>query len=85
VKLDPPKLLQDGRYLIRARTTAARGEADNAALCRAFAAALESMPDGEQAESVSISWGRDRGYERRFSRRFYLSLLTFERREVDDD
>ena len=79
MRIDDPKRVAEG-YLIRVRETPARDETEAAAMLRAFGAALEAMPEGEQAQRTLISYGRDRGEHRKHSRRFFLSLLTGPRR-----
>ena len=63
-------------FRIRVRITPEQGESDADALLDGLEAGFDAMPDGEQAQSVRISWERDRGGRRVGSRRAFLTILT---------
>ena len=75
MKLDPPRKIAYG-YGIRVTATARRGETDTECLERMYSAALDAMPEGEQAQRWFVDYQRDRGVSRQHSRRIHAHLLT---------
>ena len=82
MKLHKPERLGNGDYRVSVRVSGRDSQCESERLQLAFAAALEAMPDGEQAERFTVEFERDRGSttrDRSKSARIDCALYTVER------
>ena len=82
MKVGDPFPVKDG-FRIRVTATAQQGESDAELLVQMYEAALDVLPDGQQAQAWYPKYERDSGGRRVGSRRVQSTLLTLPRTDLD--